>query len=89
MKIQTTRNGHQVARVRDKATGRTYTIRAHGFDADKHEPLEFDAVDRNGYPLPPKFRVAKATKAATTKATKAATTKAPEATTEAKKEAQS
>ena len=88
MNIQTTRNGHQVARVRDKATGRTYTIRAHGFDADKHEPLEFDAVDRNGYPLPPKFRVAKATTKATM-ATKATTTKAPEATTEAKKEAKS
>ena len=80
MNIQTTRNGHQVARVRDKATGHHYTIRADGFDADKHAPLKSDAVDRNGYPLPPKFRVAKATPAATT---------APEATTEAKKEAQS
>ena len=80
MNIQTTRNGHQVARVRDKATGHHYTIRAHGFDADKHAPLKSDAVDANGYPLPPKFRVAKATPA---------TTQAPEATTEATKEAQS
>ena len=80
MNIQTTRNGHQVARVRDKATGHHYTIRAAGFDADKHAPLKSDAVDANGYPLPPKYRVAKATKATTT---------APEATTEAKKEAQS
>ena len=81
MNLQTTRNGNPVARVRDQATGHHYTIRADGFDADKHAPLKSDAVDANGYPLPPKFRrVAKATPA---------TTKAPEATTEAKKEAQS
>ena len=81
MNIQTTRNGHQVVRVRDKATGHHYTLRADGLDADKHAPLKSDAVDANGYPLPPKYRAAKATPATTTKA--------PEATTEATKEAKS
>ena len=71
MNTQTTRNGHQVMRVRDKA-GHHITIRADGLNTEKYAPLdsdEFDAVDRNGYPLPPKYRVAKARRADTTATT--------------------
>ena len=69
MNTQTSRNGHELVRVRDKATGHHYSIPAASFDAERHAALKSDAVDANGYPLPPKYRIQKATTATTTATT--------------------
>ena len=43
-------------RVRWNATGHHSTIPAHRFDSERHTKLKSDAVDRNGVPLPPKYK---------------------------------
>ena len=69
MNIQTSRTGRELVRVRDKATVHHITIPAAAYDAEKYAPLKSDAVDVNGYPLPPKFRIASARRADTTATT--------------------
>lgn len=69
MNTQISRTGRELVRVRDKATGHHYSIPAAAFDTERHAPLKSDAVDVNGYPLPPKYRIQKATTATTTATT--------------------
>ena len=65
------RSGIDMVRVRDKATGHHYTIRAASLNPEKHEPVKSPAVDRNGYPIPPKHRLRRKGQAPTPPATPA------------------
>lgn len=55
-------------RVRWNATGHHSTIPAHRFDSERHTKLKSDAVDRNGVPLPPKYKTSVAAAAPDSKA---------------------
>ena len=52
----------EFVRVKDKATGHEYSARRP--DLDKVEVLDKPAVDRNGRPLPPKYKTSVTNQAA-------------------------
>ena len=52
---QTTPDGTEVYRVRDKRTGHHITVALGAYDADVHAILDRPAVDADGRPLPPKY----------------------------------
>ena len=54
----------EYVRVRWKATGHQSSIPIHRFDAERHTNLKRPAVDRNGEPLPPKYKTPVSPKAA-------------------------
>lgn len=55
-------------RVRWAATGHHSTIPAHRYDAERHTKLKSPAVDRNGVPIPPKYKTSVAEVASESKA---------------------
>lgn len=46
----------EYVRVRWRETGHHSTIAAHRFDPERHSKLKSPAVDRNGEPIPPKYK---------------------------------
>lgn len=44
-------------RVRDKATGHEYTVRAEHFNREAHQRLDKDPLGTDGLPREPKYRV--------------------------------